>query len=789
MDRHGLRGFGGPAAAAPSVKAVMVEALAAACLLNLVAYPRARLPRAGCRWWRAYCSGRGTPSARVMEPHGPQSAALAGIVLRNLSAWALREQQAAEGSSSRAPFGQPRRPPVPASSESSPLTPFPTLNMRPLQRPTGGTWWRWERQGPARGPPPARARHQGPPCALGALGLLPDCRAAFGTAGTTLLFELLRRHHDDPALVRLGLAAPDRASPVTGPVVGALREHMAAPGAVQEALAILGAITGTEGEVAKSPGIGVLLNSNPSVPNFVMMHAEIKRNDDPFLRFLNRDISEKHLRYTDLDSDFKVLTQKMLPELAKLFGYITVHKQRVVSRALLKTIVEMLGSLEREMLVSSMTDFFYQVLGSVTWHAGQSDLESISSESPPSPKSLSGSKKGRAANPLRSPLCTPAVPAPFGNPFAHQPAAPTAPSTPVPDPVVAKPPASSRTPAPASAKGGEPGGKKSIAPAVGALPLLSLLLCPLVAKADGAAAVVAAIRQHGPQSAASSSATSPLVVLCQLRCWTPLLLAKRWPLPLVRPIQLLRPEALFAAWKRQRTSTTNVGVTPCGRSLVLEVRGPVERAVTRPVKVPVRSASREVEVRWRLAPSAAKKTEDLGWRSGRSEMELEVALQAALDEGTIADASAVKWDSGMVFAAPADLVSLKVALFRMEKREKARPAFIGGKAPAAKLASVFEGFDHPAAVTPASARPLVTSPTPSVPVTPTLATPGTGQAMQPEDGAAKSAPGEKGTAAAKTASATDTAKSKKRKPSPSGERRSSHSHHHTHAHGHGSSHR
>ncbi|KAJ4453132.1 hypothetical protein PAPYR_12501 [Paratrimastix pyriformis] len=41
----------------------------------------------------------------------------------------------------------------------------------------------------------------------------------------------------------------------------------------------------------------------------------------------------------------------------------------------------MLGSLEREMLVSSMTDFFYQVFGSVTWHAGQSDLESISSES------------------------------------------------------------------------------------------------------------------------------------------------------------------------------------------------------------------------------------------------------------------------------------------------------------------------------------------------------------------------------------------------------------------------
>ncbi|KAJ4456708.1 hypothetical protein PAPYR_8015 [Paratrimastix pyriformis] len=41
--------------------------------------------------------------------------------------------------------------------------------------------------------------------------------------------------------------------------------------------------------------------------------------------------------------------------------------------------------------------------------------------------------------------------------------------------------------------------------------------------------------------------------------------------------EMVAPEALFAAWKRQRTSTTNVGVTPCGRSLVLEVRGPVER--------------------------------------------------------------------------------------------------------------------------------------------------------------------------------------------------------------------
>ncbi|KAJ4453809.1 hypothetical protein PAPYR_11627 [Paratrimastix pyriformis] len=251
--------------------------------------------------------------------------------------------------------------------------------------------------------------------------------------------------------------------------------------------------------------------------------------------------------------------------------------------------------------------------------------------------------------------------------------------------------------------------------------------------------------------------------------------------------EMVAPEALFAAWKRQRTSTTNVGVTPCGRSLVLEVRGPVERAVTRPVKVPVRSASREVEVRWRLAPSAAKKTEDLGWRSGRSEMELEVALQAALDEGTIADASAVKWDSGMVFAAPADLVSLKW-LCSGWKEGEGQAGLHRRQGPAAKLASVFEGFDHPAAVTPASARPLVTSPTPSVPVTPTLATPGTGQAMQPEDGAAKSA------LARRDGSCQDClgdryGQEQEEEAQPSGERRSSHSHHHTHAHGHGSSHR
>ncbi|KAJ4455240.1 hypothetical protein PAPYR_9828 [Paratrimastix pyriformis] len=253
--------------------------------------------------------------------------------------------------------------------------------------------------------------------------------------------------------------------------------------------------------------------------------------------------------------------------------------------------------------------------------------------------------------------------------------------------------------------------------------------------------------------------------------------------------EMVAPEALFAAWKRQRTSTTNVGVTPCGRSLVLEVRGPVERAVTRPVKVPVRSASREVEVRWRLAPSAAKKTEDLGWRSGRSEMELEVALQAALDEGTIADASAVKWDSGMVFAAPADLVSLKVALFRMERgRRPGRPS-LEVRPPAAKLASVFEGFDHPAAVTPASARPPgdVADAVSAGDADSGHAGDGAGYAARGWGG--EECPGEKGTAAVKTASATDTAKSKKRKPSPSGERRSSHSHHHTHAHGHGSSHR
>ncbi|KAJ4455789.1 hypothetical protein PAPYR_9148 [Paratrimastix pyriformis] len=127
------------------------------------------------------------------------------------------------------------------------------------------------------------------------------------------------------------------------------------------------------------------------VSNFVMMHAEIKRNDDPFLRFLNRDISEKHLRYTDLDSDFKVLTQRCFLSLRN---------------SLLKTIVEMLGSLEREMLVSSMTDFFYQVLGSVTWHAGQSDLESISSESTGCQPLEVTTVHPLRSRPLREPVCT-----------------------------------------------------------------------------------------------------------------------------------------------------------------------------------------------------------------------------------------------------------------------------------------------------------------------------------------------------------------------------------------------
>ncbi|KAJ4454020.1 hypothetical protein PAPYR_11383 [Paratrimastix pyriformis] len=149
-----------------------------------------------------------------------------------------------------------------------------------------------------------------------------------------------------------------------------------------------------------------LVAPRPVVPSRQQLRhdaCEIKRNDDPFLRFLNRDISEKHLRYTDLDSDFKVLTQKMLPELAK-FAW----------------------------LCRGMLD----------------NRTSISSESPPSPKSLSGSKKDGL----------PTLEVTTVHPLRSRPPSGT---------LVAKPPASSRTPAPASAKGVSPEAK-SIAPAVGA---------------------------------------------------------------------------------------------------------------------------------------------------------------------------------------------------------------------------------------------------------------------------------------------------------------------------------
>ncbi|KAJ4462454.1 hypothetical protein PAPYR_1096 [Paratrimastix pyriformis] len=320
--------LGGPAAAGagapPSVAAVMVEALAAqaaACLLNLVAYPRARplvVAAGGVPVVAGLLQRSGHASARVME-RACQAMSflclereamdlLAAAGAPRLVVEALRAQPAAEGLVQQAALALTYFAASPAHRR----------NLVALGAP-GALHEALRQHG---------ARHQGATLrALGALGLLlpegSDCRAAFGAAGgVTLLFELLRRHHDDPALVRLGLAAlraalqgaPDRcalgqvaagfnvangllqewglapgapqaavaedalalmgrairsdeplpplASPVTGPVVGALREHMAAPGAVQEALAILGAITGTEGgalEVVQADGAAAVV--------------------------------------------------------------------------------------------------------------------------------------------------------------------------------------------------------------------------------------------------------------------------------------------------------------------------------------------------------------------------------------------------------------------------------------------------------------------------------------------------------------------------------------------------
>ncbi|KAJ4452399.1 hypothetical protein PAPYR_13467 [Paratrimastix pyriformis] len=163
----------------------------------------------------------------------------------------------------------------------------------------------------------------------------------------------------------------------------------------------------------------------------VMMHAEIKRNDDP---------------------DFKVLTQKMLPELAKL--------------ALLKTIVEMLGSLGEKCsfrMLDNRIEISHRNLG-----VGVAD---IMYHTPP--RQLGG--EGRLPTPL-SHHCAPPASRPPSEPVC------TSNRRPPPRPprfLTQWSPSRLRAPAPSPSlgEGGEPGGKKSIAPAVGAPALLSLF-CP-----------------------------------------------------------------------------------------------------------------------------------------------------------------------------------------------------------------------------------------------------------------------------------------------------------------------
>ncbi|KAJ4453546.1 hypothetical protein PAPYR_11951 [Paratrimastix pyriformis] len=161
--------------------------------------------------------------------------------------------------------------------------------MRPLQRPTGGTWWRWERPGPCTRPSastgPATRGHPARPGRPGAAARLPGGLRDGGDV--TLLFELLRRHRR-PGPRPAGPGRPDRVggrrfqrgqrAPVGGDLAPdpaavardalalmgrAIRSdapaHTWPPGAVQEALAILGAITGTEGEVAKADGAAAVV--------------------------------------------------------------------------------------------------------------------------------------------------------------------------------------------------------------------------------------------------------------------------------------------------------------------------------------------------------------------------------------------------------------------------------------------------------------------------------------------------------------------------------------------------
>ncbi|KAJ4453586.1 hypothetical protein PAPYR_11907 [Paratrimastix pyriformis] len=170
MDRHGLRGFpgragcccpvregsdgGGPGGGLfaqpgglPAGPAAAGGVPVVAGLLQRSRHASARVMEGACQAMSFLClMGRAIRSdgaaavVAAMRQHGPQSAALAGIVLRNLSAWAAHR-----------------------------------WNLVALGAP-GALHEALRQHG---------ARHQGATLrALGALGLLPDCRAAFGTAGT-----------------------------------------------------------------------------------------------------------------------------------------------------------------------------------------------------------------------------------------------------------------------------------------------------------------------------------------------------------------------------------------------------------------------------------------------------------------------------------------------------------------------------------------------------------------------------------------------------------------------------
>ncbi|KAJ4456983.1 hypothetical protein PAPYR_7622 [Paratrimastix pyriformis] len=116
------------------------------------------------------------------------------------------------------------------------------------------------------------------------------------------------------------------------------------------------------------------------------------------------------------------------------------------------------------------------------------------------------------------------------------------------------------------------------------------------------------------------------------------------------------PMEVLREWQRTEVVLSNVALIPVRNRLFLEVRGAVDDRVLDPVTII--DGQRRVELRWRQLDGEVPK-DDLGWASGRSDLELLRARQFAVDTGKLSADAALDFHDGYVVADPKDLVGLK----------------------------------------------------------------------------------------------------------------------------------